>query len=128
MNDFCRKLRIPIVGGNVSFYNEDELKKIAIKATPTIMIVGLIEGEKNIITLPVKNAGDDIFLIGDTKAELGGSEYHSVIFNLEGGIPPKVDEKKIKATWDFLFELYKRNLVKANHDVNKGGLIIIYDN
>jgi phosphoribosylformylglycinamidine synthase len=124
MNDFCRNMRIPIVGGNVSFYNEDEVKKIAIKATPMIMIVGLIKGEENIITMPFKNAGDDIFLIGETKAELGGSEYHSVIHNLEGGTPPKVEEKKIKATWDFLFELYKRNLVKANHDVNKGGLII----
>lgn len=124
MNDFCRKLRIPIVGGNVSFYNEDEVKKIAIKATPMIMIVGLIEGEDNIITLPFKDVGDDIFLIGGTKAELGGSEYHSVIYNLEGGTPPKVDEAKIKATWEFLLELYKRNLVKANHDVSKGGLII----
>ena len=124
MNDFCRNLRIPIVGGNVSFYNEDEVKKTAIKATPTIMIVGLIEGEENIITLPFKHAGDDIFLIGETKAELGGSEYHSVIYNLEGGTPPRVDERKVKDTWDFLFELYKRNLVKANHDISKGGLII----
>jgi len=124
MNDFCRKMRIPIVGGNVSFYNEDEVKKTAIKATPMIMIVGLIEGEENIITLPFKKAGDDIFLIGETKAELGGSEYHSVIYNLEGGTPPKVDETKIKAIWDFLLALYKRNLVKANHDVNKGGIII----
>ncbi len=124
MNDFCRSLRIPIVGGNVSFYNEDEVKKTAIKATPMIMIVGLIQGEGNIITLPFKNVGDDVFLIGETKAELGGSEYHSVIYNIEGGRPPKVDEAKIQATWDFLLELYKRNLVKANHDVNKGGLII----
>ncbi len=124
MNDFCRTLRIPIVGGNVSFYNEDEAKKTAIKATPIIMILGLLVGEENIITLPFKNAGDDIFLVGETKAELGGSEYHSVIYNLEGGIPPKVDEAKIKNIWDFIFELYRNELVKANHDVNKGGFII----
>jgi len=124
MNDFCRTMRIPIVGGNVSFYNEDEVKKIAIKATPIIMIVGLLEGEENIITLPFKNAGDDIFLVGETTSELGGSEYHSVIYNLEGGIPPKVDEAKIKNIWDFLFELYRNKLIKANHDVNKGGFII----
>jgi phosphoribosylformylglycinamidine synthase len=124
MNDSCRNLRIPIVGGNVSFYNEDEVKKTAIKATPIIMIVGIIKREENIITLPFKHVGDDIFLIGETKAELGGSEYHSVIYNIEGGTPPKVDESKVKETWDFLFELYKRNLVKANHDVSKGGLII----
>ena len=60
------------------------------------MIVGLIEGVDNVITLPFKKAGNDIFLIGETKAELGGSEYHSVIYNLEGGIPPTVDESKIK--------------------------------
>ena len=124
MNDFCRDLRIPIVGGNVSFYNEDEVKKTAIKATPMIMIVGLIEGQDNIITLPFKNAGNDILLIGETKAELGGSEYHSVIYDLEGGTPPKVDEAKIKATWEFIFELYKNKMIKANHDVNKGGFII----
>lgn len=124
MNDFCRSLKIPIVGGNVSFYNEDEVTKTAIKATPEIMIVGIIEGEENIITLPFKEIGNDILLIGETKAELGGSEYHSVIHKLEGGIPPKVNEEKAKATWNFLFELYNQHLVKANHDVNKGGLVI----
>ncbi len=124
MNDFCRILRIPIIGGNVSFYNEDEVTHTAIKPTPEIMIVGIIEGSENIITLPFKKAGNYIFLIGDTKPELGGSEYHSVIYNLEGGIPPKVDEKKVKATWDFIFELYENKIIKANHDVNKGGFII----
>ncbi|MFX1316446.1 MAG: phosphoribosylformylglycinamidine synthase subunit PurL [Promethearchaeota archaeon] len=124
MNDFCRTLRIPIVGGNVSFYNEDEVKKTAIKATPMIMILGVIEGEDKIITLPFKKAGNHVFLIGETTAELGGSEYHSVVYNLEGGIVPKVDEKKIKTIWDFLFDLYENNLVIANHDVNKGGFII----
>ncbi|MFX1567821.1 MAG: phosphoribosylformylglycinamidine synthase subunit PurL [Promethearchaeota archaeon] len=124
MNNFCRTMRLPIVGGNVSFYNEDEVKKTAIKATPMIMVVGLIHGENNIITLPFKKAGNLIFIIGETKAELGGSEYHSVIYNIEGGNPPKVEEKKINSRWNFLFELYQNGIVKANHDVNKGGFVI----
>ncbi|MHA1301309.1 MAG: phosphoribosylformylglycinamidine synthase subunit PurL [Candidatus Helarchaeota archaeon] len=124
MADFCKMLRIPVVGGNVSFYNEDEVTNTVIKATPIIMVVGIIEGINNLITMPFKKVGDIILLIGETKAELGGSEYHSVIYNLEGGIPPKVNEEHIKATWDFIFELYKKKLVKANHDVNKGGFII----
>ncbi len=124
MNDFCRTLRIPIVGGNVSFYNEDEVSKTAIKATPQIMIVGLIDGVENIVTLPFKESGNDILIVGDTEAELGGSEYHSVIHGLEGGRPPKVDEEKIKARWNLLFELYQKKLIKANHDINKGGFII----
>jgi len=93
MADFCRALRIPVIGGNVSFYNEDEVTKRAIKPTPEIMIVGIIEGKENIITLPFKNVGNDILIIGDTKPELGGSEYHSVIYNIEGGKPPKVQNK-----------------------------------
>ena len=100
------------------------MSNTAIKATPEIMIVGIIEGEENIITLPFKEVGDDILIIGETKAELGGSEYHSVLYNLEGGTPPKVDETQIKARWNFIQELYKKKLVKANHDVNKGGFII----
>ena len=124
MADFCKNMRIPVVGGNVSFYNEDEVTNTAIKASPVMMIVGIIEGEENIVSMPFKNADNHILLIGETKAELGGSEYHSVIYDLEGGTPPKVEEKQVKATWDFLFELYENNLVKANHDINKGGLII----
>ena len=124
MDEFCRKLRIPIVGGNVSFYNEDEVTKTAIKATPQIMIVGLIQGYENIITLPFKQIGNEILIIGETQAELGGSEYHSVIYGLEGGTPPKVDEEKIKTRWNFLFDLYNKKIIKANHDINKGGFII----
>jgi len=124
MADFCRELKIPVVGGNVSLYNEDEVTNTRIKPAPVIMIVGLIDGKENIITLPFKNVGNDILLIGDTKAELGGSEYHSVIYDLEGGVPPDASEVSIKNTWDFIFELYKDKIVKANHDVNKGGFVI----
>ncbi len=124
MNDFCRIIRIPIVGGNVSLYNEDEVTNTAIKPAPVMMVVGIVEGQENIITLPFKQAGNCILLVGETKKELGGSEYHSVVHGIEGGLPPKIDEERIKASWDLLKELYKLKLVKANHDVNKGGFIV----
>jgi phosphoribosylformylglycinamidine synthase len=124
MGEFCKEMRIPIVGGNVSFYNEDEATQTAIKATPMIMMVGIIEGQENIITLPFKESGNDILLIGKTRAELGGSEFHNVLFNIEGGIPPKVDEEEIKARWKLLFDLYRKGFVKSNHDVSKGGIMI----
>lgn len=124
MADICKYLRIPVVGGNVSLYNEDEVSGRAIKPTPVVMIVGLIQGEENFITLPFKMPGNDIYLIGETKAELGGSEFHSVIHRIEGGIPPKINKENIKKTWEFLFELYENKYVLANHDVNKGGFLI----
>ncbi len=124
MADACKYLRIPVVGGNVSLYNEDEVTHTAIKPAPVVMIVGLLEGEKNIITLPFKTPGNDIFLIGETKAELGGSVYHTVIHGITGGTPPKIKEETIKKSWDYIFELYMKSLVLANHDVSKGGLPI----
>lgn len=124
MADFCKSLRIPVVGGNVSLYNEDEVTGTLIKPTPVIMIVGIIDGQENIITLPFKQPGNEILLIGSTRAELGGSEYHSVIHDIEGGKPPLVNEDEIKANWEFISKLYDNNFIKANHDVNKGGIII----
>lgn len=124
MADTLKFLKIPCVGGNVSFYNEDEVLQKVVKPTPIIMLLGYTEGEKNLITLPFKEIGNPIFLIGETKNELGGSEYHSVIHNLEGGIPPKVDLDYIKKSWDFILEANKKGFIRAVHDVNKGGFLI----
>ncbi len=124
MADICERLRIPVVGGNVSFYNEDEVTNTAIKATPEIMIVGIIDGKENILTLPFKESENDILIIGDTLPELGGSEYHSVVYDIEGGVPPKINEAIVESNWNCLFELYNKNLVLSNHDVNKGGFLV----
>ena len=124
MADSIKFLNIPCVGGNVSFYNEDEVLQKVIKPTPIIMLLGYIEGQENIITLPFKKSGNPIFLIGETKNELGGSEYHSVIYNIEGGTPPKVNLDSAKRTWDFLLDANKKGFIKSAHDVNKGGFLI----
>ena len=47
-----------------------------------------------------------------------------MVHGLEGGIPPKVDEDKIRARWNFIYALYDKKLIKANHDVNKGGFLV----
>jgi phosphoribosylformylglycinamidine synthase len=87
-------------------------------------MVGLINGQENIITLPFKKVGNEVLIIGETYVELGGSEYYASIYHMEGGIPPKVNEKDIKKRWDYVFELYKNKYIQANHDVDKGGFII----
>ncbi len=117
MADSIKFLNIPCVRGNVSFYNEDEVLQKVIKPTPIIMLLGYIEGQENIITLPFKKSGNPIFLIGETKNELGGSEYHSVIYNIEGGTPPKVNLDSAKRTWDFLLDANKKGFIKSAHDV-----------
>ena len=73
MGEACEVFETPVTGGNVSFYNEDPER--AVFPTPTIGMVGLIEHVDQITTQYFKHSGDVIILLGETKEELGGSEY-----------------------------------------------------
>lgn len=113
---------IPCIGGNVSFYNEDDVSHRAIKPAPVVIMLGLIDSIENIVTLPFKSADDAIILVGQTANELGGSEYHSLIFNLDGGTPPLADMEQLKKNISLIQEANKRKLMNACHDVSMGGI------
>ena len=87
ITDFAKFLNVPCVGGKVSFYNETS--EGPIKPTPLIGVLGLIENSPLLPTTPSNN--DVILLVGETKDELGGSEYYEYIHNFIGGMAPKVD-------------------------------------
>ena len=92
----CRTFNIPVTGGNVSFYNDTE--GLSIHPTPVLGIVGLVQDVDKSSSPGFKNSGDAIFLIGQTKDEIGASEYLKFIWELEKGQPPRIDlqfEKKI---------------------------------
>ncbi|MEM2145303.1 MAG: phosphoribosylformylglycinamidine synthase subunit PurL [Candidatus Jordarchaeaceae archaeon] len=122
ISDMCKIMQIPCVGGNVSFYNEDEVTKKAVKPTPIVVAVGVLNTLKNIVTLKLKNIGDCIILLGKTFCEMGGSEYYYAIHGIEGGVAPKVDMQREKSTIDFVLSLIQTNYVNAVHDCSKGGL------
>ncbi|MFX1598300.1 MAG: phosphoribosylformylglycinamidine synthase subunit PurL [Promethearchaeota archaeon] len=122
MADALKTLGIPCVGGNVSFYNEDSVTGKAVKPAPVVVIVGLIENLDSITTMPFKNPGEDILIVGKTDNELGGSEYYHAIHNLEGGIPPKVDLNNERDTLAAVQDAIKKGYVTAAHDCSKGGL------
>ncbi len=123
MSDALNALQVPCVGGNVSFYNEDDVTKKAVKPAPVVLMVGLIESIENIITPEFKAAGDAIILVGSpTASELGGSEYFAVQFEMEGGVAPKVNFEEEKKGISLILEANKRKLLNACHDVSEGGL------
>ena len=124
MADMCRALGIPCVGGNVSFYNEDERTRKAVKPTTMVVMLGLIEDLSWITTMALKSAGDEIMAVGETKAELGGSEYYHEIYGIKGGEPPKVSPADIKKTLEFVLETIRSRLITAAHDCSKGGLAV----
>jgi len=122
ISDACEKLGIPVVSGNVSFYNETEGK--AIYPTPIIGMVGLIEDIDRVVTHYFKDEGDIVVLIGENKEELGASEYLSVIYGLEKGKVPGIDLNNEKVIQEFLLKCVEGNLIKSCHDVSDGGLAI----
>jgi phosphoribosylformylglycinamidine synthase len=65
-----------------------------------------------------------ILLVGDTKDELGGSEYYEYIHNFIGGTAPSVDVSQSKKNMESVLSLISKNLVKTVHDCSKGGLAI----
>ena len=120
ITDFAKSLDIPCVGGKVSFYNETSDGPI--KPTPLIGVLGLIEKSPLLPIPPSQN--DVILLVGETKDELGGSEYYEYIHNFIGGNTPQVDVSESKKNMKSVLSLISKNLIKSVHDCSKGGLAI----
>ena len=121
--DFARAVNVPCVGGKVSFYNQDDVNGRAIKSSPVVAVVGLIEKRDHITTMSFKDRGESIVVIGQTDAELGGSEYCG-LFGQEFGTPPRLDFELEQRTLCAVLQLIKEGLVTACHDCSKGGLAV----
>jgi len=121
LSDAAKKLNIPVVGGNVSLYNESSEFDTAILPTPAIGILGKVSFEKPIPTSFFKEADEMILLIGTTKAELGGSEYNRVAGVETAGTVPSVpaDYDKIIAA---VAKACASGDVTTAHDISHGGL------
>lgn len=124
MADICKVLEIPVVGGNVSFYNEDDVSGVAVKPSPVVLMLGLIEDLNKVTTLSFKEPKNDIVIVGETRAEMGGSEYYQTFHKLRGGKPPRIDSESVKSAIDSVLTLIRRGYVKAAHDCSRGGLAV----
>jgi len=120
LTEYAKFLRIPCVGGKVSFYNETPAGPI--KPTPLIGVLGIKDKTPFLSTSP--NNDDCLVVIGDTKDELGGSEYFEYIHRFIGGVCPRVDFTDSKINMLAVLSLIKNKLVKLVHDCSKGGLSI----
>lgn len=122
MGDACRKFETPVTGGNVSFHNESQ--NSAVYPTPTIGMLGIIDDLNKTCSLNFKNAGDEIYLIGNDREEFGGSELIKVLFNKIEGNAPILDldeESKLQKT---ILELIGGGIINAAHDTSEGGLAV----
>ena len=118
IGEACRVLKTPVIGGNVSFYNET--KGQAIYPTPTIGMVGILDDVEKHLTQGFKREGDIVVLFGLTREELGGSEYLAVIHRLEKGMPPSLDLEAEGRLHELLLEAAP--VLHSAHDCSEGGL------
>ncbi|WP_078429303.1 phosphoribosylformylglycinamidine synthase subunit PurL [Alkalihalobacterium alkalinitrilicum] len=120
MSEACRTFGVPVIGGNVSLYNERSGE--AVYPTPTIGMVGLIEKTEYITTQNFKEAGDVIYLLGDTKKEFGGSELQKLVEGRISGKAPVIDLEEEKQRQQQLLQAIRSGLVQSAHDIAEGGL------
>jgi phosphoribosylformylglycinamidine synthase II len=121
MGQACRVLGTPVTGGNVSFYNESG--DSAVWPTPVVGMLGLVE-DYRLLVRPAFSAGSIVYLLGETFAELGGSEYAEVVLGKLSGRPPGLDLDREAALVALLVEGAHRDLVASAHDCSDGGLAV----
>ncbi|MBA3961118.1 MAG: phosphoribosylformylglycinamidine synthase subunit PurL [Chthoniobacterales bacterium] len=122
MAEACRAFGAPVIGGNVSLYNESPAG--VVDPTPTVAMVGLIEREEWITTQFFKAPGDVIILLGEFGDEMGGSQFLKVIHGLKAGPPPRLDFERELAVQNALRELIRAGQIRSAHDCSEGGLAV----
>ena len=122
MRDGCIALGVPVVSGNVSFYNETS--GVPIYPTPTVAMVGILAKVERHVTPWFKSEGDNVVLLGSTREELGGSEYLKVFHGLVRGTPPWIDLKLERAVQRCCLKAIERGILRSAHDVSEGGLAV----
>jgi len=122
MIDACTRFNIPVVSGNVSFYNE--ALDMGIYPTPVVGMVGLIESVENTLSAGFKEAGEHILLIGETREELGGTAYLKIIHFQERGYPPLLDFGKEAGVQSVVLAAAQSGLLTSAHDCSEGGLAV----
>jgi phosphoribosylformylglycinamidine synthase len=120
--DACRAFEAPIVGGNVSFYNETEGR--AIPPTPMIAMVGLLEDVRSAMTQWFRREGDVVLLLGEPAGSLAASEYLALAHTLEAGRPAAVNLKAERALHDAVRAAREAGFIVSAHDCSEGGLAV----
>ncbi|MDX5404376.1 MAG: phosphoribosylformylglycinamidine synthase subunit PurL [Bacteroidota bacterium] len=124
MKKACEKFQTPVTGGNVSFYNQTVLKDRTepVFPTPTIGMIGVVEDKKFITTIPFKEKGHLIYVIGENREDINSSEYLVRIHGVERSPVPFFSLEEEYANQEQLKMLIRKGVIASAHDVSEGGL------
>jgi len=122
ITDACRALQIPVVGGNVSFYNESP--EGLVPPTPVVAMVGLVRDVAQIATQSFKTEGDVVVLLGSSAPDLAASYFLELIHGLSRGRPTDVDLTTHASILAAVREAIVSGLVRSAHDCSDGGIAV----
>jgi len=123
MGKACRKFDTPVTGGNVSFYNQSTSGN-AVYPTPTIGMVGIIEKPEHHMTLDFKNDGDLIYLVGNSKNDLGSSQYLAKVLGVEFSPCPEFELDEEYNVQMAVYNAITAGILNSAHDIAEGGVFI----
>ncbi len=122
IKEACAKLNTPVIGGNVSLYNETN--GVGVFPTPAVAMVGVNDDANKVLPSCLQEEGNILYLLGETKSEFGGSLYMKKMYNKVAGVHPEVDFDKELALWNTVIEANKNDLLESAKDVNVGGIAV----
>jgi phosphoribosylformylglycinamidine synthase II len=118
--DGCQILGIPVTGGNVSLYNQTG--EVPIHPTPVVGVLGVMQDVSKRTPSGWQTSGAQLFLLGTTRDEFGGSEWAWSEHAHLGGLPPAVDLAAERSLAELLIQAGQDDLLLAAHDLSDGGL------
>jgi phosphoribosylformylglycinamidine synthase len=122
MSAACTKFETPVTGGNVSFYNQSS-DEGPVFPTPTIGMLGILDSKEWRMSLNFKEAGQLVYLIGESKNDIASSEYLASFHGIKGSPAPFFDLEKEYETHQVIKALIRNKMIKSAHDVSDGGLL-----
>lgn len=122
IKEACAELNTPVIGGNVSLYNETNGKSVF--PTPSIAMVGVNEDQNKVLMSSFQKEGNTLYLVGETTSEFGGSLYMKELYGVVAGTIPSIDYNKERALWNLVIEANKKGLLEAAKDCSSGGAAI----
>ena len=122
IKEACAELNTPVIGGNVSLYNETN--GVSVFPTPAIATVGVNDDQNRVLLSNFQKEGNRLYLVGDTASEFGGSLYMKEICHIVAGSMPAIDYKKELALWDLVIDANAKGLLSAAKDLSSGGAAI----
>ncbi len=123
--DYCLAFGVPLISGKDSMKNDYMIGDTKISIPPTVLfsVIGKIEDLRKAVTMDAKAPGDLVYLLGETRDELGGSEYYA-LHDQVGANVPKVDAESAMQRYRTLNAAQEEGLIASCHDLSDGGLAV----